>query len=99
MRPNPALLAPALKASAAQNQLRFWRMARLKAPSGASALASVARAMGASASVVAMGLVLLTVGSIGATAYKAGGLVEPIGLGLLALLAAAGVFLVFGLFS
>ena len=74
-------------------------MARLKAPLGASALASVARAMGASASVVVSGLVLLTVGSIGATAYKAGGLIEPIGLGLLALLAAAGVFLVFGLFS
>jgi two-component system cell cycle sensor histidine kinase/response regulator CckA len=39
------------------------------------------------------------VGSAGATAYKAGGLVETIGLGLLALLAAAGVFLVFGLLS
>jgi two-component system cell cycle sensor histidine kinase/response regulator CckA len=74
-------------------------MARLKAPIGASALASVARAMGASASIVVFGLVLLAVGSVGATAYKAGGLIEPIGLGLLALLAAAGVFLVFGLFS
>ena len=36
---------------------------------------------------------------LGATAFKAGGLVEPVGLGLLALLAAAGVFLVFGLWS
>ena len=74
-------------------------MARLKAPIGASTIASVARAMGASASVVVSGLVLLAVGSAGATAYKAGGLVETIGLGLLALLAAAGVFLVFGLLS
>src|SRR5262249_40694668 len=95
MRPNPSLLAPALKTLPHQNQLGFQRMARLRAPVAASMLASVARAMGASASAVVAGLVLLAVGSIGATAYKAGGLIEPVGLGLLALLAAAGVFLVF----
>ena len=99
MRPNPSLLAPALKTLPEQNQLGFQRMARLRAPVAASTLASVARAMGASASAVVAGLVLLAVGSIGATAYKAGGLIEPVGLGLLALLAAAGVFLVFGLIS
>jgi two-component system cell cycle sensor histidine kinase/response regulator CckA len=74
-------------------------MARIQAPSGASALASVARATGAGATYVVFGLVLLTVVGLSATAFRAGGIVEPLGLGLLALLAAAGVFLVFGLLS
>jgi two-component system cell cycle sensor histidine kinase/response regulator CckA len=88
-----------LQTAAAQNQLRFWSMARIRAPSGASALASVARATGAGATYVIFGLVLLTVVGLSATVFKAGGFVEPLGLGLLALLAAAGVFLVFGLLS
>ncbi|HEX5959329.1 MAG TPA: ATP-binding protein, partial [Hyphomicrobiaceae bacterium] len=74
-------------------------MARLRAPSAASTIASVARALGTSTSFVISGLALLTLGSIGASALKAGGVVEPFGLGLLALLAVAGVFLVFGLLS
>src|SRR5262245_21564172 len=99
MRANLGPFLEALQASAAQNQLRFWSMARIKAPSGASALAPVARTTGAGASFIALSLGLVTVAGIGATAFKAGGLVEPVGLGLLALLAAAGVFLVFGLLS
>jgi two-component system cell cycle sensor histidine kinase/response regulator CckA len=74
-------------------------MARIRAPSAASALASVAHAMGTSATFVGLGLLLLAVAGIGAGALRVGGLVEPIGFGLLALLAAAGVFLVFGLLS
>jgi two-component system cell cycle sensor histidine kinase/response regulator CckA len=74
-------------------------MARIRAPSGASALASVARAAGAGVPLLALGFVLGTVGGLGATPFRAGNLVEPFGLGLLALLAAAGVFLVFGLLS
>ena len=88
-----------LQTAAAQNQLRFWSMARIRAPSAASALASVARATGAGVTYVVFGLVLLTVVGLSATAFRAGGFVEPLGLGLLALLAAAGVFLVFGLLS
>jgi two-component system cell cycle sensor histidine kinase/response regulator CckA len=44
-------------------------------------------------------LVLLAVAGIGAAAFHTGGIVEPLGLGLLALLAAGGVFLLFGLWS
>jgi two-component system cell cycle sensor histidine kinase/response regulator CckA len=74
-------------------------MGRIRAPSEAAALAVVARATGAGAPFAALGLVLLTVAGLGAMAIRSGGLIEPLGLGLLALLAAAGVFLVFGLWS
>jgi len=62
-------------------------------------LASVARTTGTGAPFIVAGLVLLTAVGLAATTFRAGGLVEPVGLGLLALLAAAGVFLVFGLWS
>jgi two-component system cell cycle sensor histidine kinase/response regulator CckA len=55
--------------------------------------------MGTSSTFVASSLALLTLGGIGVTTLRAGGLTEPLGLGLLAVLAAAGVFLVFGLLS
>ncbi|HWE20247.1 MAG TPA: ATP-binding protein [Hyphomicrobiaceae bacterium] len=74
-------------------------MARIKAPSGATVLAPIARATGTGAPLVALGLVLVTMVGLSATVLKSGSLVEPVGLGLLALLAAAGVFLVFGLLS
>ncbi len=99
MRGNLGLFLQGLQTSATQNQLRFRGMARIRAPSGASVLASVARTTGTSASFVIVGLVLLTAVALSATAFRAGGLVEPVGIGLLALLAAAGVFLVFGLWS
>src|SRR5262245_35630869 len=99
MRPQFGVLLQGLQASARQNQLRFWSMARIRAPLGATALPPAARATGAGVAFVVCSLVVLTLGGVGATAYKAGGLVEPFGLGLLALLAAAGVFLVFGLLS
>jgi two-component system cell cycle sensor histidine kinase/response regulator CckA len=44
-------------------------------------------------------LALVTAGGVGATVFRTGGLVEPLLLGLLAVLAAAGVFLVFGLLA
>src|SRR5262245_19185700 len=99
MRPQFGVLLQGLQASARQNQLRFWSMARIRAPLGATALPPAARATGAGVAFVVCSLVVLTLGGVGATAFKAGGLVEPVGLGLLALLAAAGVFLVFGLLS
>jgi two-component system cell cycle sensor histidine kinase/response regulator CckA len=92
-----------LQASLPQNQLRFRGMAKIKTLGKtlgeAPPLVPAARATWASASLVVFGLVLLTAGGLGATAIRIGGIVEPIGLGLLALLAAAGVFLMFGLLS
>jgi len=99
MRLNLGLLAQGLQASVAQNQLRFRGMAKIKALYGAPSLPPAARVTWASATLVVFALVLLTVGGLGATAFRAGGIVEPLGLGLLALFAAAGVFLVFGLLS
>ncbi|MBO0764242.1 MAG: response regulator [Hyphomicrobiaceae bacterium] len=74
-------------------------MGKIRAPSGASARTPVARTTRARVPLVALGFVLGMLGGFGATAFRAGNLVEPFGLGLLALLAAAGVFLVFGLLS
>ena len=71
-------------------------MAKIEALHGA-APPSVARAHGASAIFLALGL--LTAGALGALAFFGGGIAEPIVLGLLALFAVAGVFLVFGLLS
>ena len=99
MRLNLGLIVQGLQASVAQNQLRFSGMARIKALYEATPLPPAARGTGTSAALVVFALVLLTVGGLGATAFRAGGIVEPIGLGLLALLAAAGGFLVFGLMS
>ena len=67
MRGNLGLFLQGLQDTVAQNQLRFWCMAKIRAPSGASALVSVARTAGTSAPFVAAGLVLLTaiVGGLG----------------------------------
>ena len=55
------------------------------------------RAHGGSAAWLALGL--LAAGGLGALAFNGGSIAEPVVLGLLALLAVAGVFLVFGLLS
>lgn len=94
-----SLLMQGLPASAAQNQLRFGGMARIKALYGAPALAPAVRTAGVSTTLLVVVLALLTVGGLGAAAFRTGGIIEPLGLGLLALLAAGGVFLVFGLWS
>jgi two-component system cell cycle sensor histidine kinase/response regulator CckA len=73
-------------------------MARIKAPSGASALAPVARTAGASAAFIALGIAAFVLAGV-STSFRSGSLIEPLGLGLLAVLAAAGVFLVCGLLA
>ena len=97
MLPNLGHLLQGLRAVAGQNQLRFCGMARIKASHGAPAPPPAARAIAPNTVLVV--LVLVTLGGVGATAFKTGSIVEPVGLGLLALLAAAGVFLLFGLWS
>src|SRR5262245_66442691 len=57
MRGNLDLFLQGLQASATQNQLRFWIMARIRAPTGASMLASVARSTGTSTSFIVVGRV------------------------------------------
>src|SRR5262245_58489812 len=99
MRLNFGLLLQGLQTSLTQNQLRFGAMARIKALSEAPRLAPPARAAGGSTVPVAIAVVLLMLAGLGAAAFRTGGVVEPLGLGLLALLAAGGVFLVFGLWS
>src|SRR5262245_22456980 len=98
MRPDFSLFLQVLQAPLAQNQLRFCGMAKIEALHAAAPTAySVVRAHGASGIFAIVGL--MTAGGLGAMAFTAAGLVEPIMLGLLALLAVAGVFLVFGLLS
>jgi two-component system cell cycle sensor histidine kinase/response regulator CckA len=99
MRLNLGLQVQELQTSVVQNQLRFGSMARIRALHGPSALPPVARAAGIGIGYFAFVLVLLAVGGLSATALGIGRIVEPLGLGLLAVLAAGGVFLVFGLWS
>jgi len=99
MRLNLGLLLQGLQTSLTQNQLRFGGMARIKALIEAPGLAPPARAAGGSTAPVAVGVVLLGAAGLGAAAFHTGSVVEPLGLGLLALLAACGVFLLFGLWS
>ncbi len=88
----------ALRASLTQNQLRLRRMAEIEASPGvAAAVASRMRAHGAGGLLLVLGLV--SAGALGAMALVASGAAEPVVLGLLALLAVAGVFLIFGLLT
>ena len=99
MRLNLGLLLQGLQTSVTQNQLRFGGMARIKALVEAPRLHPATRAAGGSTAAVVFVLVLLTVAGLGTATFRTGGIVEPVGLGLLALLAAGGVFLLFGLWS
>jgi two-component system cell cycle sensor histidine kinase/response regulator CckA len=89
----------ALRAVLAQNQLKPSPMADMEARSGAApaAVSVLARARGAGSAVVLAGLI--AAGGLAAAALLATGTGELVMLGLLALLAVAGVFLVFGLLS
>ena len=98
MRPGYPALLQALQASFAQNQLGFCGMAKIEALPGAPPLAErAARTPRLGTGLAALGL--LTACGLGALAINGRGFAEPIVLGVLALLAVAGVFLVFGLFS
>jgi two-component system cell cycle sensor histidine kinase/response regulator CckA len=99
MRPILGLLVQGLQISVLQNQLRFGGMARIKALYEAPAIPPAVRAAGAGITLLVVVLSLLTAGGLGAAAFGTRGVVEPLGLGLLAVLAAGGVFLVFGLWS
>jgi two-component system, cell cycle sensor histidine kinase and response regulator CckA len=98
MRPEFKFLPQALQASIAQNQLRFCTMARIEALRDAAVTAQrAARTPAASAALIVLGL--LTVTAVFALTLQGWNIVQPIVLGLLALLAVAGVFLVFGLLA
>jgi two-component system cell cycle sensor histidine kinase/response regulator CckA len=99
MRLNLGPFLQGLQTSVAQNQLRFGGMARIKALLEAPRLPPAARAAGGNTAFIVLVLVLVTVAGLGAAAFRTAGIVEPLGLGLLALLAAGGVFLLFGLWS
>ncbi len=99
MRRNLGLLLQGLQTSVTQNQLRFSGMARIKALVEAPRLHPAARAAGGNTATLVFVVVLLTVAGLGAATFRTSGIVEPLGLGLLALLAAGGVFLLFGLWS
>jgi two-component system, cell cycle sensor histidine kinase and response regulator CckA len=95
MRPDLGFLLQALQASLAQNQLRFCGMAKIDVLHEAIAGPRAPRVLGSGAAYWALGLVAAG----GLVAYGGIGFAEPLVLGLLALLAVAGVFLVFGLLS
>jgi two-component system cell cycle sensor histidine kinase/response regulator CckA len=98
MRPDFALLLQALRALRAQNQLKFCGMAEIDAWHDASAPPrSVARTYAAGAAMPL--LALLVIAALAALAFSARSMREPVMLGVLALLAVAGVFLVLGLLS
>ena len=82
----------ALRARFAQNQLKLRRMAGLVARADAAA-----RAQGAGG--VYLGVGVVAAGALAGMALLASGTAEPVVLGVLALLAVAGVFLIFGLMS
>jgi two-component system cell cycle sensor histidine kinase/response regulator CckA len=98
MRSEFAVSVQALQTWFSQNQLRFCEMAKMEALHDAvPGVLGALRPRGAGGRALAVGLVVAA--GLAALAVKGSGAVEPIVLGLLALLAVAGVFLILGLAS
>jgi two-component system, cell cycle sensor histidine kinase and response regulator CckA len=98
MRSEFRLVLQPLQALLTQNQLRFCGMARIEALQATAAGGfSVLRRYGLNSIPLALGLLLAV--AVGALAWTERGIGESIVLGLLALLAVAGVVLVLGLVS
>ena len=99
LRAPPAQLLQTLWALRPQNQLRVGRMADIQVRHEAASAAALAfaRAQGLKSALAVLGLAV--VAAIAAVVLQMSGAVEHVVLGLLAILAVGGVFLIFGLLS
>ncbi|HJZ44888.1 MAG TPA: ATP-binding protein [Hyphomicrobiaceae bacterium] len=99
LRAPPAHILQALRALRPQNQLRVGRMAeiQLRRDAAPAAALAFARAQGLGRVLAVLGLAAIA--GIAAVALQMSGAVEQVGLGLLAILAVGGMFLIFGLLS